>query len=76
MLSHFFYRPILSIYQFVYLSGIFLPPSWSMKRSDQPISTEDELFNYVVYSAGQGRQAPYSVVAAAVVLAGLHFMCW
>ncbi|XP_050690597.1 uncharacterized protein LOC126982518 [Eriocheir sinensis] len=55
---------------------IFLPPSWSIKRSDTLISTNDNLFNYVVYSAAQSRQAPYSVVAAAVLLVGVHVMCW
>ncbi|KAK8407016.1 hypothetical protein O3P69_007518 [Scylla paramamosain] len=63
-------------YYYYYFWGARNGTTQSMKRSEKLISTNDNLFNYIMYSSAKSRQAPYSVVAAALLLAGVHFMCW
>lgn len=51
-----------------------------MKRSTTMISTKDKPFNHIVHSkAGMqaiGGQSVYSIIAAAIILLGIHFLCW
>ncbi|XP_042217563.1 putative ferric-chelate reductase 1 isoform X1 [Homarus americanus] len=58
-------------------SNIFMPSSNHIKSSGRMMSLKDDLFNQIAYSGSRShRRVPYTIVAAAILLLGVHFLCW